>query len=223
MLDSVVYGIVYFAQSIGVGVVFLSAFTGVFITFILSLIIKNRVKSVKKTRCAVICILTFFCFLFIGLASFINDTSEEIKKGLTMILISFTILLSLPIIFITERKKIDLEASKSLIKTLDEKINTNSVVDKESALVDRKSERIICREAEKIDTKDDDLEVDFSHVKNVIDRLNYFNLNLSEKKQVNELNYLIKRVGEENDVASFRSEINEKLTGLLKIMSKYNI
>ena len=64
-------------------------------------------------------------------------------------------------------------------------------------------------------------ELNFSHVKNVISRLEYFNLTPTDLRQVRELelNLLQAERGERDD--ELRIKINTGLSALLKIMSKY--
>ena len=62
--------------------------------------------------------------------------------------------------------------------------------------------------------------LDVSHVKNVIERLSYFPLSVSERKQINELSSLI-LVAERNGDDETKEKLNEKLSFLLKIMAKY--
>lgn len=66
-------------------------------------------------------------------------------------------------------------------------------------------------------------EVDFSHVKNVMARLEYYKLNPSDKRQVNDLEAAILRA--ENGVydGDVRNKINTGLGALLKIMAKYGV
>lgn len=64
-------------------------------------------------------------------------------------------------------------------------------------------------------------ELDFSHVKNVMAKLNYFNLSASDRAQLNELEqalYYAQNVGYDKKV---KEKINEGLGALLKIMAKH--
>lgn len=64
---------------------------------------------------------------------------------------------------------------------------------------------------------------DFTHVKNVIERLNYFPLTPSDKKQVNELQITIERAELGEEFPDLKNKINDGLSSLLKIMSKYGV
>lgn len=66
-------------------------------------------------------------------------------------------------------------------------------------------------------------ELDFSHVKNILKRLEYYNLTSVDAKQVSELKsalYQAERYGTDREI---KSKINDGLGALLKIMSKYGV
>ena len=66
-------------------------------------------------------------------------------------------------------------------------------------------------------------DLDFSHVKNVLKRLEYFTLSPTDKRQVRELETLMFKAenGEKNN--EIKQELNDGLGALLKIMSKYGV
>ena len=66
-------------------------------------------------------------------------------------------------------------------------------------------------------------ELDFTHVKNVIERLNYYNLNSAEKRQVKDLKYAVSRAESGNALPETQSQINDGLGAVLKIMAKYGV
>ena len=61
---------------------------------------------------------------------------------------------------------------------------------------------------------------DFSHVRNVIERLSYFPLSAPDRRQINELEALLVSAERDGD-GSAKDKLNEKLSSLLKIMAKY--
>lgn len=66
-------------------------------------------------------------------------------------------------------------------------------------------------------------EIDFSHVKSVLNKLEYYPLKEQDKKQAKELENAI-LLAEQNGVnLSLKEKINDGLGALLKIMSKYAI
>lgn len=68
-----------------------------------------------------------------------------------------------------------------------------------------------------------DYGLDFSHVKNVLSRLDYFSLSPADKRQVKELEatLVLAEQGDFSDVVKDR--VNDGLGSLLKIMSKYGV
>lgn len=66
-------------------------------------------------------------------------------------------------------------------------------------------------------------EIDFSHVKNVINRLEYFPLSQTEKKQVCQLENLIIQYENQEITKDAKSKINDGLGALLKIMAKHGV
>ncbi len=66
-------------------------------------------------------------------------------------------------------------------------------------------------------------DVDFTHVKNVVERLNYFNLSPSDKRVVGELKNNVALAEQGEFTPELKSKINDGLGFLLKIMSKYKV
>ena len=64
-------------------------------------------------------------------------------------------------------------------------------------------------------------DVDFSHVKNVIDRLSYFNLTSNDRRQIKELELSLIDAETNGYTIDVKEKINAGLGSLLKIMSKY--
>lgn len=63
----------------------------------------------------------------------------------------------------------------------------------------------------------------FSHVKNVLKRMDYYNLSITDRKQVENLKLLVIKAETEELTDELQLELNEGLNGLLKIMSKYKV
>ena len=63
----------------------------------------------------------------------------------------------------------------------------------------------------------------FSHVKKIIEKLGFFPLTPSDKRQVKELEITIKRIEDGEDGAFIKNKANDALGALLKIMSKYGV
>ena len=63
--------------------------------------------------------------------------------------------------------------------------------------------------------------IDYTHVKNVIERLNYFPLSVSDRRQVRDLEGFLVEAESGQEEPSLKSKITDGLSALLKIMSKY--
>ncbi len=72
-------------------------------------------------------------------------------------------------------------------------------------------------------TRRNQTDADYSHVKNIIERLSFYELNAQEKKLVGELNTYVNRAENGEDTFSLKEKISDGLGGLLKIMAKYNL
>ena len=66
-------------------------------------------------------------------------------------------------------------------------------------------------------------EVDFSHVKSVMDRLSSVALLPSDKKQIKELESVVRTAEATGVDGALKSKINDGLSALLKIMAKYGV
>ena len=66
-------------------------------------------------------------------------------------------------------------------------------------------------------------EVDFSHVGGILERLEYFPLSATDKKQVNSLRATLLQAQNGQSDFEVKLRLNDGLSDLLKIMSKYNV
>lgn len=65
--------------------------------------------------------------------------------------------------------------------------------------------------------------LDFSHVKNVMSRLDYFSLSQADKRQVKELEVTLAEAENGDFTPQIKERLNDGLGSLLKIMSKYGV
>ena len=124
-------------------------------------------------------------------------------------------------------KKKQKDSAKNFARMLDQSVSQNTPQDLsldeedlehinvEKNLNDGRKEKIIDRR--KVS------EIDFSHVKNVMEKMNYYPLTPSEKKIITDLETSISIAENEGADTSLKSRINDGLGALLKIMSKYGI
>jgi hypothetical protein len=142
-------------------------------------------------------------------------------KNLTKVLflavlhIAFMLILYLPTFCFHKKRSLKKE-EKELIDFIDREISKNLAKDKE---IEVKNTCFIESEKEREREK----EIDFTHVKNVIKRLEFYPLTAQEKKQVKELEKLIfiSEKGEKGE--NVAKDVNDYLTILLKIMAKYGV
>ncbi len=66
-------------------------------------------------------------------------------------------------------------------------------------------------------------EIDFSHVKSVLERLSYYDLSPEDEKQISALKQALYKAENYGYGKNERREINDGLSGLLKIMSRYGV
>ena len=153
-------------------------------------------------------------------------------QGLTFITAAAFLVFSLPVFTINKKED---AAAKELVKLLDQKIlKANSFSQPEIEIIQPneqakeefltpqtppKSTAVNLSKKEKTISK----ELDFTHVKNVIARLDFYGLSPSEKKLVEGLKEAISSAESNNLDQNVKSKINDGLGALLKIMSKYGI
>ena len=142
------------------------------------------------------------------------------------------------IIFSVKNRKKERDNQRSFVRYIDEQIHNNSSFSGQSNEIDLSSKgdleddidftekpSITQRNQEPIykDKKEKKSDIDFTHVKNVLSRLEYFPLSTQDKKQVKELEsaILIAETGENS--RENKIKINDCLGALLKIMSKYGV
>ena len=65
--------------------------------------------------------------------------------------------------------------------------------------------------------------IDYTHVKNVIERLEYFPLTPFDKRQVKELELNVRLAESGENLPDLKNKVNDGLGALLKIMSKYGV
>lgn len=80
--------------------------------------------------------------------------------------------------------------------------------------VTKKTEKTHCE-------KKTDNDLDFTHVRNVISRLNYFGLSQADRRQVHDLEAWLLEAERGYDGKEVKEKINDGLSSLLRIMSKY--
>ncbi len=166
--------------------------------------------------------ITYITFsIFIALTYLSACVCANKNYFIVILIFSFIALLFCPLLLI---KKDNYKEQKSLIKSIDENILGNLKEDNAQLKNDLSQEtrqEILSVKAPK--EKDESLEVDFSHVKNIISRLDYFSLSGADKKAVSNLENTIILAEQKGATKELKEKVNDGLSALLKIMSKYGV
>ena len=126
--------------------------------------------------------------------------------------LSFSLLLFIPLLLI--RVKTGRKKQVELARYIDDKIKSANSVKEEEPIV------LKCQPTMQKPSK---MEINFTHVRNVIERLNYYALSPFDRKQVNDLNCLLTEAERVGITQELKEKINDGLGVLLKIMSKYGV
>lgn len=116
------------------------------------------------------------------------------------------------------------EKQRDLVKFIDSEIK-QATKEKDCTACDKTSYKEQVIKAENVHEEKNvaDFDLDFKHVKSVINRLDYFGLKESDKKQVKELENALISAEKGNFGQDVKCRINDGLSALLKIMSKYGV
>lgn len=160
----------------------------------------------------------FFQFLHMIV---VNGILEYFLINSCISLFFFTITLCLPV-----RKKRLKKEEKELASYLDKQLrfqNLSSTLreTEENEYKIIKERPIETVEVQPFHKKSLEVPIDYSHVKNVIERLNYFPLSVNDKRQVRDLEGFLVEAESGELSPILKSKINDGLGALLKIMSKY--
>lgn len=195
---------------------------------ILSLSRKVRKKDLK------ICFILSSAINFSTMQGLFSLQKEYITEVLFFTFFSVALILLFYLLVLLKKDKFckPKKEERALIKKLGERAEQEKFV-----YVEQKEKPFICEEKPKGDfsleeekeyadtpqLKEKECELDFSHVKNILKRLEYYNLSSLDTKQVSELKsalYQAETCGVNKDI---KSKINDGLGALLKIMSKYGV
>ncbi len=226
--------VAFINETAGVFWLFIISASLIFLFFILALILSLSIRdySLSKRKWFVLS-STAVCVVQYAF------TLNKADKIFVFLNIALLLIFSSIVFSVRVRKKID-KGQKELIDYIDRQVrNANAFKCKEYNTLDRPiypTETNSEREEQMLESnakmhmttinlsepkKDVVADLDFSHVKNVIARLNYYNLSQSDRKQVKDLENAI-LLAESNQISpDLKVKINDGLGMLLKIMSKY--
>lgn len=139
---------------------------------------------------------------------------------LPLVLLGLSFILYAPVLLLTEKRPVVKDEQIDFAKFLDSTLRApvcRASLDKD---LDDKPERLKPRVEPQSERAKD---IDFTHVKNVAERLNYYNLSPTDKRTVTELLNSVAQAENGEFTQELRSKINDYLGMLLKLMSKYNV
>ncbi len=195
---------------IAIGVIFL-----LFLALLILILIKPNLCI--KTKC-------FFLAISCGIIILELAISVILWENLGASLICFGILAILfSIIFAIPKKQIKVTNSqREFITNLDKAVygenNQGAEQPQDKASFDEEVKTLKCKPLAKQAT---DNTIDYTHIKNIISRLDYFGLSGADKNLISQLELNILQAERGEDSLALKQNINEGLGALLKIMSKY--
>jgi len=173
---------------------------------------------------------TWFLFLLFGIYLFeraiILDTAMQTYSTLTL---SIGFIFYAVIFMVRVRRPKATKEQKELARLIDRQVNGVEVEKpfryKDVKIIDKSlSNDVFDGEEDKQGLRNkEEYDVDFEHVKTVIDKLEYYGLSNSDKKQVQDLNNALSLAEKHGFSPLVKSKINDGLGALLKIMSKYGV
>ena len=236
MANIVYYALTFVDCSLGAGGLFAVCFLSLTLAFLFALILAVFAKgnTIKKR---------IWFVLFLGSVSGIELGLSLILGygvGFSVLNLSVGALFCIPIFTVRVRGKAD-KNQIELARFLDDKLRwvsaenqsfeqekpqketklQDAVRPSESKVVENLKPTAVPEVTSKITQQKKPCEIDFSHVKNVISRLEYFPLGISDKKQIKDLQTMVFSAENGDYTPDLKGRINDGLGNLLKIMAKY--
>lgn len=160
-------------------------------------------------------------FLFFGLSDYAFLYIMQSYHGRTIygqVYLCVFFMLSALCFSIRVRYKKVKENEKKFISYIDSKIKEGETYQKSTQIkYEPKLERRTLIEEDKA------MDINYSHVRNILERLSYYSLKESDRKQARELEFALNECERGNDSPLMRSKVNDGISALLKIMAKYGV
>ncbi len=227
-LQNVFYGLSYTA-------IFWATLSAIIINFIVCLTIALlRRDLIKKIR-------VFYILITFAVACFSTVFALLKSDGITALIcmvapvtgVGLSVLFFLPFVSINGAIKVN-DKHKNLISKLDAVIKSEDTLkpDQPEFIPERirkfsageiKENTGIRTNLNKEPAPSVAPEVDFSHVRNVMERLDYYGLSQTDRNVIKELKLALNLAESSGLDDNLKSKINDGLGQLLKIMSKYNV
>ncbi len=220
-----------FIKDVGTDGIFYIFLGGVFllfaVCFLISLLSRRvRGKSVKRAYL----ILSISLLLLESGIIFLSHVDAggiafHILFNTALILILYLFLSLLPENFAKARK-----SEKTLIEDIDRHLSAPQKQEEQTFVQLKKEKKVesvktVCEPfCEREENQKENCDgIDFTHVKNILSRLEYYNLSSTDQKQVGELKASVYRAENFGVDKETKSKISDGLGALLKIMSKYGV
>ncbi len=227
-LQNVFYGLSY-------TVIFWATLSAIIINFIVCLTIALlRREFIKKIR-------AFYLLITIAVTCFSTALSLLKTDGVTALInmvapvtgVGLSVSLFLPFTSINGAIKVS-DKHKNLISKLDAVIKSEDTLKTDQpefiperirkfSAEEKKENNGIRNSLNKEPAPSIAPEVDFSHVRNVMERLDYYGLSQTDRNVIKELKLALNMAESSGLDDNLKSKINDGLGQLLKIMSKYNV
>ena len=172
-----------------------------------------------KRRVWYLVLLAFFC----AVSNFRANALGEAEYS--PLLCAFGLLLFLPVYFIREKRKAktDDRANREFVRFIESKMrnaNEGDSVNFQKKPPDEPKTEILTAKPR---AEEKECDLDFSHVKNVLKRLEPTSLSYADRKQIHDLEVALYSAEHGEKSNDTKTKINEGLGNLLKIMAKHGI
>ena len=197
-------------------IVFLSCFIAVFILSVLCVVlsVSKTDDSLKKRLWIVL------CFGGIALIEFWVEYFIIQKLRYLLLLIAIQLISLGVCLFVSKKEKVISDEKRSLASFLNKCALRQNYI-KEQEKVNEDNALLTIKPP--VQQDDNQNEIDFSHVKSVLKKLDYYPLKEQDKKSAKELENAINEAEQNGLDSRLKQSINDGLGLLLKIMSKYAI
>ena len=154
----------------------------------------------------------------IFLVGWVLSQGEVLAKTVCFLLICLNVVLCLIFLLLPQKTVETSKEEKEFVKLIDDEIKKQDSIPTLKPVL----EKIMVKPREAV-TREKTDEMDYSHVKNILERLEFYPLTQADKKQVRELEVSLLEAEKGNGDIEVKTRINDGLGDLLKIMSKYGV
>ena len=197
-------------ERLGENAVGIIVLTLIAVLFVLFLLLKRHTRSCENKETVLFLLASFsVIFFYRFVLNFFGKSENEFS-----ILSALVCVLAIPIKCVRGKSK-KIDGSKEFIKFIDKKI-----AEQDQKSIANKLEIESPIEKSQGETVDG---LNLSHVKNILKRLDYFDLTQADRRQVRELETAVFQAEMHFDDLEIKEKLNDGLGALLKIMAKYGV